>query len=60
MKYVTLRQIARDWKQFLEFMKICDKANVDVVSISREADAWEQYSRIRQFMKDYFGEEALV
>ena len=41
-------------------MKICDRANVDVVSINREKDAWEQYSRIRQFMKDYFGEEALV
>ena len=32
--------IARDWKQFLDFMKICDRANVDVVSINREADAW--------------------
>lgn len=52
--------IARDWKQFLEFMRICDRANVDVVSINREADAWEQYSRIRQFIKDYFGEEALA
>lgn len=52
--------IARDWKQFLKFMKICDRANVDVVSINREADAWEQYSRIRQFIKDYFEGEALA
>jgi len=52
--------IARDWKQFWEFMKICDRANVDVVSISKGADAWKQYSRIRQFIKDYFGEEAFV
>lgn len=52
--------IARDWKQFLEFMKICDRANVDVVSIGKEADAWEQYSRIRKFIKDYFGEEVLA
>lgn len=52
--------IARDWQQFFEFMEACDKANVDVVSINSWEDAWEQYSRVRDFVKVYFGREAVL
>lgn len=52
--------IARDWQQFFEFMEACDKANVVVVSINFWEDAWEQYSRVRDFVKEYCGREAVL
>lgn len=52
--------IARDWQQFFEFMEVCDKANVDVVSINSWEDAWEQYNRVRDFVKEYCGREAVL
>lgn len=47
--------IARDWQQFFEFMEACDKANVDVVSMDEQEDAWKQYCRVKDFVKEYFG-----
>lgn len=52
--------IARDWQQFFEFMEACDKAGVDVVSIREEGDAWKQYCRVKDFVKEYFGREMVL
>ena len=49
--------IARDWKQFFEFMQTCDKAGVDVVCIREDRDAQKQYTCVKQFVKEYFGRE---
>lgn len=52
--------IARDWKQFFEFMEACDKTGTDVVSIDKKQDAWEQYIRAKEFVKAYFGRETIL
>lgn len=52
--------IARDWRQFFEFMQACDKASVDVVCIREDMDAQKQYTCVRQFVKEYFGREWIL
>lgn len=52
--------IARDWKQFFEFMEACDKARVDVISINEDVDAWRQYVCVKNFVKEYFGREQIL
>ncbi|MFQ8871751.1 MAG: recombinase family protein [[Ruminococcus] torques] len=52
--------ISRDWQQFFEFMEACDKAGTDVVSIDKEQDAWNQYIRVKEFVKEYFGRETVL
>lgn len=53
---VTLKAdtIARDWKQFMEFMEVCDRNSVDVICTRGPEDAEPIYKRIQQFMRDYF------
>jgi len=53
---VASSMIARDWKQFMEFMEICEKAHVDVICTKDVEDAQPMYQRIRQFTEEYFGE----
>lgn len=53
---VTMRAatIARNWGQFMEFMLICSKKNVDVVCIDKVEDAQAIFRRIQEFQKRFF------
>lgn len=46
--------IARDWKQFMEFMEICEENSVEVICTRGLEDAEPIYKRIQQFVRDYF------
>ena len=46
--------IARSWGQFMEFMLICSKKNVDVVCIDKVEDAQAIFRRIQEFKKRFF------
>ena len=46
--------IARDWRQFIEFMLVCSKKNVKVVCTDRIEDAQSIFERIQQFAENYF------
>lgn len=53
---VTMRAatIARNWGQFMEFMLICSKKNVDVVCIDKVENAQVIFRRIQEFKKRFF------
>ena len=53
---VTMRAatIARNWEQFMEFMLICSKRNVEVVCIDKVEDAHAIFRRIQEFKKRFF------
>lgn len=51
---VKASTIARDWEQFMEFMVICSKNNVEVVCIDKVEDAASIFARIQQFVQNYF------
>ena len=53
---VTMRAatIARNWGQFIEFMLICSKRNVEVVCIDKVEDAQTIFRRIQEFKKRFF------
>lgn len=51
MKASTL---ARDWKQFFEFMEVCEAGEVSVFCIYQPEDAEEIYRRIKKFKMMYF------
>lgn len=53
---VTLKAdtIARDWKQFIEFMELCENNNVEVICIHALGSAYPLFERIKQFKQDYF------
>lgn len=53
---VTMRAstIARNWGQFMEFMLICSKKNVEVVCIDKVEDASAILSRIQEFKERFF------
>lgn len=51
MKASTL---ARDWKQFLEFMEVCEASKMRVFCIYQPEDAEEIYQRIKKFKQMYF------
>ena len=53
---VTMRAatIARNWGQFIEFMLICSKRNVEVVCIDKVEDAQAIFQRIQEFKKRFF------
>jgi len=53
---VSSSMIARDWKQFMEFMGICEKAHVDVMCTKDVEDAQQMYRRVKHFKEEYFGE----
>lgn len=46
--------IARDWKQFLEFMRTCDSKGVEVICTRGPGIAYPIYERIEKFIGDYF------
>lgn len=46
--------IARDWGQFIEFMAICSKNNVEVLCIDEIEDAQAIFQRIQEFKKMLF------
>ncbi|MDO4308453.1 MAG: recombinase family protein [Eubacteriales bacterium] len=46
--------IARDWGQFIEFMAICSKNNVEVLCIDEIEDAQAVFQRIQEFKKMFF------
>ena len=46
--------IARDWKQFMEFMEVCEENSVEVICTRGPEDAEPIYKRIQQFVRDYF------
>lgn len=47
--------IARDWKQFCEFMELCNKKHVKVFCSKGPDDAEQIYQRIKEFNEKYFG-----
>lgn len=51
---VKASTIARDWEQFMEFMVICSKNNVEVVCIDKVENAASIFERIQQFVQNYF------
>ena len=53
---VTMRAstIARNWGQFMEFMLICSKKNVEVVCIDKVEDASAISRRIQEFKERFF------
>ena len=53
---VTMRTstIARNWVQFMEFMLICSKKNVEVVCIDKVEDASAIFRRIQEFKERFF------
>ncbi len=53
---ITIRAttIARDWEQFMEFMKLCEKKDVPVFCIDETEDAQKMYNRIEEFKRNYF------
>lgn len=46
--------IAHDWGQFIEFMAICSKNNVEVLCIDEIEDAQAIFQRIQEFKKMFF------
>ena len=55
---VTMRAatIARNWGQFMEFMLICSKKNVDVVCIDKVEDAQTISEGFRSLRKGFLKE----
>ena len=51
--------IARDWSQFLGFMEVCKKSEIEVLSLEEAEDATKQYQCIREFKDTYFGGDEL-
>lgn len=45
---------ARNWGQFMEFMLICSKRNVEVVCIDKVEDVQAIFQRIQEFKKRFF------
>lgn len=48
--------IARDWGQFLEFLEICEKTQMEVLCLDEVEDAGRIFQRIQKFIAAYFGE----
>lgn len=51
---VRASMIARDWEQFMDFMKTCEEAQADVLCIDKVEDAANIYKRIQTFVNVYF------
>ena len=51
---VRAAMIARDWGQFMEFMEICEKAQVEVLCLDEVEDAGRIFQRIQKFIAAYF------
>ena len=51
---VRAAMIARDWGQFMEFMEICEKAQVEVLCLDEVEDAGRIFQRIQKFIVAYF------
>ena len=51
---VRAAMIARDWGQFMEFMEICEKAQVEVLCLDEVEDAGRIFQRIQKFIEAYF------
>lgn len=52
----TVSKLSRDWKQFMDFMKLCQEKRIKVITTREPENAQLIYDRITQFQKDYFGE----
>ncbi|GLC79336.1 recombinase family protein [Lacrimispora brassicae] len=52
----TASKLSRDWKQFMDFMKLCQEKRIKVITTREPENAQLIYDRITQFQKDYFGE----
>lgn len=57
---ITASKLARDWKQFVDFMKLCQEKQVEVINVRQPEDSQRIYDRIMKFKWDYFeGREQL-
>ena len=54
MVSVRAAMIARDWGQFMEFMEICEKAQVEVLCLDEVEDAGRIFQRIQKFITPNF------
>ena len=51
---ITAAKLSRDWKQFMDFMKLCREKQVEVITVRQPEDAQQIYDRIKKFEQDYF------
>lgn len=51
---ITASKLSRNWKQFIDFMKLCREKHVEVITVCQPEDAQLIYDRITQFGQDYF------
>lgn len=51
---ITVAKLSRDWKQFMDFMKLCREKQVEVTTVRQPEDAQQIYDRIKKFEQDYF------
>jgi len=51
--------IARNWSQFLGFMEVCEKSEIEVLSLEKAEDATNQYQCIKEFRSAYWGGDEL-
>ena len=51
---VRASMVARDWEQFMDFMKAGEEAQADVLCIDKVEDAANIYKRIQTFVNVYF------
>jgi DNA invertase Pin-like site-specific DNA recombinase len=57
---ITASKLARDWEQFVDFMKLCQEKQVEVITVHQPEDAQRIYDRIVKFRQNYFeGREQL-
>lgn len=50
---VTASKLSRDWMQFMDFMKLCQEKQIEVITTRQPEDAQLIYNRIVQFEQDY-------
>ena len=48
------QRLSRDWKQFMDFMGLCQEKQVEVITVRPPEDAQQIYDRITLFDRNYF------
>lgn len=51
---ITASRLSRDWKQFMDFMGLCQEKQVEVITVRQPEDAQQIYDRITLFERNYF------
>lgn len=51
---ITASRLSRDWKQFLDFMELCQEKQVEVITVRQPEEAQQIYDRITLFDRNFF------